>query len=167
MQRGLHLGFDLRYSAEASPKCQERKMNREGGWSHTHTPGEPGHGACWHPLTFLLLSFSLELGGVSWCHQHHWTKHLPPHPLWSKAALLLISSKNPKFCLWAVFLLVFFLLWTSALEVFFLQLMISAVANSKWGLHPSPQNALRHHFLLVRAQHKSGPSTFKWSGYIV
>lgn len=97
--RGLHLGFDLRYSSEASPKCQEGKMNREGGWSHAHSPGEPGHGAHWHPLTLLMLPLSLELGGVSWCHQHCWTKQLPPHPLWSKAVLLLISSKTPKFYL--------------------------------------------------------------------
>lgn len=60
---------------------------------------EPGHGAHWHPLTFLVLPFSLELGGVSWCHQHHWTKQLLPHPLWSKIVMLLISSKNPKFYL--------------------------------------------------------------------
>lgn len=104
-------------------------------------------------------------GGVSWCHQHCWTKQLPPYPLRSKAALLLISSKNPKFYPWAVFF--FFTLNKCLRRSIFLQLMISAVSNSKWGLHPSPQNALLHHSLLVRAQKKSGPSTFKWSGYIV
>lgn len=162
--RGLRLGFDLRYSAETSPKCQGGKMNREGGWSHAHSPGEPGHGACWHPLTFLVLPFSLELGvwagaistaGPNSCH------HIP---FGAKLCCSWSVAKTPS----SIYELWFFFTLNKCLRrSIFLQLMISAVSNSKWGLHPSPQNALLHHSLLVRAQQKSGPSTFKWSGYIV
>lgn len=47
--RALHSGFDLRHSAEASPKCQGGKMNREGGWSHAHSPGSPAVAPTGHP----------------------------------------------------------------------------------------------------------------------
>lgn len=102
LERGLRSGFDLRHSAEASPKCQGGKMNREGGWSHAHGSGSPAAAPAGPPRLHGA-PFSLELGGTSWCHPHRWTKQLPPHPLRSKAALLLISSKTQKFYLWAVF----------------------------------------------------------------